>query len=139
MALQRDYTIPNTNYTVANAYHIITEVEVNKKNTDDAGPSQIEDHINVAAKENSDPVYWKKGYTSKLKVEVYANKQARLDGKKSIGILGVQSSDIDSQLGTKGMDHKIVFYLDTNTDSSVFEQAYTYLKSTAYYSNAQDV
>jgi hypothetical protein len=139
MALQKDYTIPNTTYTVSGAYHIITEIEVKKRNEDDPGPVHTSQEDNIIAKETSDALYWKKGYTSKLKIDVYVNKEARLSGKSPIGTLGIQSSELDSQLATAGMDHKIVFYLDADGESNIFEQAYSYLKSTQYYSDATDV
>lgn len=86
-----------------------------------------------------DPVYWQSGYTSQIKIEVYASKEARDSGKTPIAKLGVGSTIIDEHLATKGMDSKIMFHTSTIDENSILAQAYTYLKSTDYYSGSIDI
>ena len=172
MALKRDYNIPNTSFVINDAYHIITNVEVKKRNIEDPGPVPTTDPVNIAPPiyestpnerpmtdedklaqhptnwiatgsfepdRNADGVYWEKGYTAQIHVEIYANKNARDEGKNPIGKLGIDTNTISPQVATKGMDGRIVFKVNAESEDNILTQAYTYLKGTDYYSGSIDI
>lgn len=172
MALQRDYNIPYTSFIVSGAYHLVTDVEIKKRNNDDVGPVPTTEPINYAPPiytdtpnerplteedklsrhptnviptgsfeidREADGVYWESGYTAQIQVEIYANKEARDNGKNPVGKIGLTTSEISPQVATKGMDGKIMFRANVNNEDNILSQAYTYLKSTDYYSGSIDI
>ena len=143
MALQRNYNIPNTSLIISGAYHIISDIDVQKRNVDDMGPVSGtvagSNQINFELDRTSEPVYWKSGYTCRVKVDVYASKEARDTAKKPIATLGVRDIKLEENLATQGMDERIVFYSDTDNTDNILTQAYNHLKSTDYYKNAIDI
>ena len=139
MALQRNYNIPNTSLIISDAYHIISDIDVQKRNVDDMGPVTPEGTPNTNLDRTSDSVYWKSGYTCRVKVDVYASKEARDTSKKPIATLGVRDIKLEENLATKGMDERIVFYSDTDNTDNILTQAYNHLKSTDYYKDAIDI
>lgn len=139
MALQRNYNIPNTSLIISGAYHIISDIDVQKRNVDDMGPVTSEGTPNTNLDRTSDSVYWKSGYTCRVKVDVYASKEARDTSKKPIATLGVRDIKLEENLATKGMDERIVFYSDTDNTDNILTQAYNHLKSTDYYKDAIDI
>ena len=139
MALQRNYNIPNTSLIISGAYHIISDIDVQKRNVDDMGPVTPEGTPNTNLDRTSDSVYWKSGYTCRVKVDVYASKEARDTSKKPIATLGVRDIKLEENLATKGMDERIVFYSDTDNTDNILTQAYNHLKSTDYYKDAIDI
>ena len=139
MALQRNYNIPNTSLIISGAYHIINDIDVQKRNVDDMGPVTSDGMPNTNLDRTSDPVYWKNGYTCRVKVDVYASKEARDTAKKPIATLGARDIKLEATLATQGMDERIVFYSDTNNAENILTQAYNHLKSTDYYRDAIDI
>ena len=139
MALQRNYNIPNTSLIISDAYHIISDIDVQKRNVDDMGPVTPEGTPNTNLDRTSDFVYWKSGYTCRVKVDVYASKEARDTAKKPIATLGVRDIKLEEKLATQGMDERIVFYSDTDNTDNILTQAYNHLKSTDYYKDAIDI
>jgi hypothetical protein len=139
MALQRNYNIPNTSLIVSGAYHIISDIAVQKRNTDDMGPVSGSSEFNPGLDRAADPVYWKSGYTCRIKVDVYVSKEARDTAKKPIATLGGSDIKLEAHLATEGMDEKIVFYSDTDNSDNLLTQAYLHLKSTDYYRDAISV
>jgi hypothetical protein len=139
MALQRNYNIPNTSLIVSGAYHIINNIDVQKRNIDDMGPVTGSNQSNSEFDRAAEPVYWKSGYTCKVVVDVYASKEARNTGKSPIAVLGRRDIKLEANLATNGMDEKIVFYSDTNDTENILTQAYIHLKNTDYYRDAIDV
>jgi hypothetical protein len=139
MALQRNYNIPNTSLIISGAYHIVGDIDIQKRNIDDIGPITSYGEIDTNLDRTSDPVYWKSGYTCKVMIDVYASKQARDNGKNPIATLGRYDIKLEENLATKGMDEKIMFYSDTNDTQNILTQAYNHLKSTDYYKDAIDV
>jgi hypothetical protein len=139
MALQRNYNIPNTSLIISGAYHIINDIDVQKRNVDDMGPVTSDGMPNTNLDRTSDPVYWKSGYTCRVKVDVYLSKEARDTAKKPIATLGARDIKLEATLATQGMDERIVFYSDTNNAENILTQAYNHLKSTDYYKDAIDV
>jgi hypothetical protein len=172
MALQRDYNIPYTSFIVSGAYHLVTDVEIKKRNNDDPGPVATAEPINYApliypdtpnerpltdedklaqiplnaiptgsfeVDRTADGVYWENGYTAQIQVEIYANKAARDSAKNPIGKIGINTTEISPQVATKGMDGKIMFRANVASEDNILSQAYTYLKSTDYYSGSIDI
>lgn len=139
MALQRNYNIPNTSLIISGAYHIVGDIDIQKRNIDDIGPITSNGEIDTNLDRTSDPVYWKSGYTCKVMIDVYASKEARDTSKKPIATLGRYDIKLEENLATKGMDEKIMFYSDTNDTENILTQAYNHLKSTDYYKDAIDV
>jgi hypothetical protein len=139
MALQRNYNIPNTSLIISGAYHMVTDIDIQKRNMDDLGPVTGSNGTNFELDRTSEPVYWKTGYTCKVMIDVYASKEARDNSKKPIATLGNYSIKLEENLATNGMDEKIMFYSDTNDTENILTQAYNHLKSTDYYKNAIDV
>jgi hypothetical protein len=139
MALQRDYNIPNTSLIISGAYHMVTDIDIQKRNMDDLGPVSASKEIDIEVYRQADPVYWKTGYTCKVMIDVYASKEARDTSKKPIATLGNYAIKLEENLATNGMDEKIMFYSDTNDTENILTQAYNHLKSTDYYRNAIDV
>jgi len=139
MALQRNYNIPNTSLIINDAYHIISDIDVQKRNVDDMGPVTSDGMPNTNLDRTSDPVYWKSGYTCRVKVDVYLSKEARDTAKKPIATLGARDIKLEATLATQGMDERIVFYSDTDNAENILTQAYNHLKSTDYYKDAIDV
>jgi hypothetical protein len=139
MALQRNYNIPNTSLIISGAYHIISDIQVQKRNVDDNGPVASDGEPNTNLDRESEYVYWKSGYTCRVKVDVYVSKQARDTAKKPIATLGVSDVKLEENLATNGMDEKIIFYSDTSNSDSILRQAYNHLKSTDYYKDAIDI
>ena len=139
MALQRNYNIPNTSLIINDAYHIISDIDVQKRNVDDMGPVTSDGMPNTNLDRTSDPVYWKSGYTCRVKVDVYLSKEARDTAKKPIATLGARDIKLEATLATQGMDERIVFYSDTDNAENILTQAYNHLKSTDYYKDAIDI
>lgn len=175
MALQRDYILPNTSLIISGAYHIVTDVSIDKRNNnvpepvkpvdDNLKPEPIYDNLphgrqmTEAEKLSTIPtnaiptgsfdgsqtddlsVYWQSGYTSRIAISVYASKDARNEGKSPIAVLGYHTNRIEPnvQLGTKGLDAKIIFKANMDSEDNIFTQAYNYLKTTDYYSSSLDI
>jgi len=139
MALQRNYNIPNTSLIINDAYHIISDIDVQKRNVDDMGPVKGNGEFDIELDRTSDYVYWKSGYTCRVKVDVYASKEARDTAKKPIATLGARDIKLEEKLATQGMDERIVFYSDNDNTDNILTQAYNHLKSTDYYKDAIDI
>ena len=175
MALQRDYILPNTSLIVSGAYHIITDISVDKRNnnvpepvkptddivqpepiyenlpdgrqmTDEEKLSSLPTNLNPTGSFNNSQsedlqVYWQNGYTSRIAVSVFASEEARNAGKNPIAVLGYHTNRIEPnvQLGTKGMDAKIIFKVNSESEDGILTQAYNYLKTTDYYSSSIDI
>ena len=142
MALIRDYEIPETGLVVPNAYHLIVNVTTEKRLNDIKPPVDSGRPDGYTARDDDDEdqwVYWKKGYVGRITMEVFSSKEARDEGKKPIGAIGinpteVQSADVNSVSDPK--DFKIHFYIDPNSTDSVLSQAYAHLKKSDYYKDA---
>ena len=124
MALIKDYEIAGTGMVVPSAYHVITNMNVNKRTSDVLPPadSSRPDGITANWHEGMNITDWKAGVSSKLEVSVYASKQARLDGKSPIATL-------DSTSHYK-------FMLDATSPDNYTQQAYEYLLTTDFYQDA---
>ena len=104
MALIRDFELPGTGYVVNGAYHVIVNVKTEKRLQDYPDPVERE------VEDRGPEVYWKAGYIGRIGIQVFASKDARDDGMKPIGAIGLSPTDVgsDSNVATPGIDRKSV-------------------------------
>ena len=143
MALLKDYEIPGTGVIVENAYHVVTDIKVEKRIADILPPPDPTTPTGLT-QGFGDPgteVYWKSGYTAQIAVTIWKDKNARDNDAKPVGFLGNNPSDnrYGATIGTAGMDHKCVFFIDQSSSLDHMAQAYQHLLTTDYYSGSQQV
>ena len=143
MALIRDYELPGTGLIVPNAYHVVTNIKVEKRIADFQPPvdNSRPDGLNVMNRSLETAVYWKAGYTAEIAVTVWKDKAARDIDANPIGLIGNNPSDNKHSvsIGTTGMDHKCKFMLDVPSELDHMAQAYRHLLTTDYYSGSLEV
>ena len=140
MALVRDFEIPGTGVTVDDAYHVIVNVKTEKRLQDIPPPPDSSREDGLTAGDRGSEVYWKAGYIGWVSILVYASQEARIDGKLAIGAFGATSTEAGvNGLYTDGTAFDIKFMIDPDSSDSILTQAYNHLKSTEYYSGAQEV
>jgi len=115
MALINKYEINETGFSVENAYHVVSDVQVDKKF-----------NYIVEAQQNQN----KSGYRATIYVQVFISKEARDNNKKPIGYINRAMPEIKFSLR---------FMYDPESSDSLLTQAYNHLKTTDYYKNAQEV
>ena len=140
MALIQSYEIPGTGLTAPEAYFVVTDVKVQKRMADIPTPVDTSDptgFTNGGVHEGPE-VLWKSGYIADVTVTIWGSKSAREEDKKPVGFAGVSPTDMEADLniGTKGLDHKCVFFIDMDSPDSHVVQAYTHLKSLEYFAGA---
>jgi hypothetical protein len=143
MALLRDYELPGTGLVAPNAYHVVTNVKIEKRMADIKPPVDTSrpDGFTVMDRSVDTYVYWKSGYTAEISVTVWLNKEARDTEAKPIGFIGTNPSDNKHgvSIGTAGMDHKCIFILEVPSELDHMAQAYRHLLTTDYYSGSLEV
>ena len=140
MALLRDFEIPGTGVVVENAYHLIVDVRTEKRLHDITPPPDSSREDGLTAGDRGPEVYWRAGYVGSIEVTVFASAEARSNGKNHIGMFGDTVHDFMPEgLQTEGETYEIKFFIDTESSDSILTQAYNHLKSTEYYSGAQEV
>jgi hypothetical protein len=143
MALIRDYELPGTGLVVTNAYHVVTDVKIEKKMADAPPPPDPTrpDGLTMGFRDVSTAVYWKAGYTAEIAVTIWKDKNARDNDAKPIGFIGRNPSDnkYGVSIGTDGMDHHSVFFLEVPSELNHIEQAYRHLLTTNYYSGSVEI
>jgi len=140
MALVKDFEIPGTGVTVDNAYHVIVNVKTEKRLQDIPPPPDPSREDGLTAGDRGPEVYWKAGYIGWISILVYASEEARQSGKQAIGAFGSSPTEVGvSGLYTDGTAFDIKFMIDPDSSDSILTQAYNHLKSTEYYSGAQEV
>ena len=143
MALIRDYELPGTGLVASNAYHVVTNVKVEKRMVDTAPPLDPTrpDGLTMGFQSEDRHVYWKSGYTAEIAVTIWKDKAARDADAKPIGFIGKNPSDNKHgvSIGTEGMDHRCVFMLEVPSELDHLAQAYRHLLTTEYYSGSQEV
>jgi hypothetical protein len=143
MALIRDYELPGTGLVVPNAYHVVTNVKIEKKTADARAPIDPTrpDGLTMGFRDESTAVYWKAGYTAEIAVTVWKDKTARDADANPIGFIGKNPSDNKHgvSIGTDGMDHRSVFFLEVPSELNHLEQAYRHLLTTPYYSGSVEI
>jgi hypothetical protein len=140
MALIRNYEIPGTGLTVENAYHVVTNVKVEKRTADVPAPIDVSrpDGLTAGSREPGKEIYWKAGYIATVSLAVWKDKTARDNDAQPIGFIGVDPSDnkYGASIGTAGMDHVCKFFIDINSSDNDITQAYNHLLTTDYYSGS---
>jgi hypothetical protein len=129
MALIKRYELAN-GIVAEEAYHVISDVITHKIPTDipdpgGARPDNAPDHV------------WKKGYYGRVCVQVFYNKATRDAGKLPIAHMGVYPTDIAADLRVEfRSETNLMLTLDITSSKNIIDQAYEFLKSTQYYSDA---
>lgn len=142
MALIQSYEIPGTGLSAPDAYFVVTDVKVQKRMHDIETPPD-ESHptgLTNGGVHEGPEVYWKAGYVADVTVTIWSSKSARDEGKKPVGFAGSSPTEMEADLniGTKGLDHKCIFFIDTSSPDSDVVQAYTHLKSLEYFAGATE-
>ena len=123
MALIRDFEIMGTGLTVPNAYHVITQLVVEKRMVDRNFPQPT----GRVYQGNPDlDVQWTAGYYGRMSICVWKDAASREANKNMLGIINA-----DYQVPA-------VFKLDTTSADSYLTQAYNFLKTVEYYANATE-
>ena len=141
MAFIRDYEWQDSGAVFPGAYHVITGVKMEKRTQDIPTPVDMS-RPDGRTPRDTDPekeVYWKKGYIGWITVTIWSSKQARVDGKKPIGYMGIEptETEYEGNIGTPGMDGKCVFFIDVNSNDTYITQAYKHLRKFPYYADAE--
>jgi len=142
MALIRDYEIPGTGVVVSDAYHVVSNVRIEKRLQDVPAPPDS-GRSNGLTSNHQDPskaVYWKAGYIAEISIVVFKDRAARDAGSKPLGWIGINPTDVEGNnglIGTKGMDHICRFFVDVDSGVDYTTQAYQHLMTqTEYYKHA---
>jgi hypothetical protein len=129
MALIKRYELAN-GIIADEAYHVVSDVITHKIPTDIPDPGG-------ARPDNAPDWAWKKGYYGRVCVQVFYNKAARDAGKLPIAHMGVYPTDLAADLRVEfKSETNLMMSLDISSSKSVIDQAYDFLKSTQYYSDA---
>jgi hypothetical protein len=143
MALIRDYELPGTGLVVANAYHVVTKVNIEKRTSDIEGPvdSSRPDGRTANSKQPGKEVYWKAGYIGVISITVWKDAAAREAGSVPLGFLGVNPTDdkYGAHIANDSKSHLVRFFVDMESSDNHITQAYNHLKTTDYYQNATEV
>jgi hypothetical protein len=129
MALIKRYELAN-GIDADSAYHVISQVITHKIPTDIPDPGGVRPS-------NCPDWQWKKGYYGRVCVQVFYNKAARDAGKLPIAHIGVYPTDVpaDMRVETKS-ETNFWMTIDMESTATVVEQAYEFLKTLNYYSDA---
>ena len=143
MALIQPYEIPGTGLSAPNAYFVVTDVKVHKRMHDLKTPVDTSDptgYTNGGNWEEGTEVHWKKGYVGNIYLTIWASKEARENDQKPIGMAGVGAAEVEADLhiGTEGLDHRCVMFIDVNSPDNYVTQAYAYLKTLDYFADATE-
>jgi hypothetical protein len=144
VALIKDFEIPDTGLVIKDAYHVITKVDTEKRLNDIMPPPDSSNSTGYTYRDNSDEsqwVYWKAGYVGRISIEIYPSKQAREEGKKPIGAISINPTDvqINGSLTTDIKDFDLRFFIDPTSQSSIVDQAYQHLLTLEFYKDATSV
>jgi hypothetical protein len=143
MALIRDYELPGTGVTVPTAYHVVTNVSIEKRMADTQPPPDPTrpDGLTLVDRGEGTEVYWAAGYVATISLTVWKDKATRDADARPIGFVGVNAADnkYGVNIGTQGMDHYCRFMLEVPSTLNHMEQAYRHLLTTDYYSGSLEV
>jgi len=123
MALIRDFEIAGTGLVVPNAYHVITQLDVEKRMTDRSFP-QPTGRVYQGGP-NLD-VEWTAGYYGRMVICVWKDAASRAENKNMLGVINADYSV------------PAVFKIDTTLSDSYLTQAYAFLKTVGYYAGATE-
>lgn len=140
MALIKDYELAGTGVVVPNAYHVVTNVAIEKRMADIPLPVDPTrpDGRTFANRGEGTEVYWASGYVATISVTVWKDRAARDADARPIGFIGTNAGDnkYGINIGTEGMDHYCRFMLEVPSELNHVEQAYRHLLTTSYYSGS---
>jgi hypothetical protein len=143
MALIKDYELPGTGVVIPNAYHIVTNVSIEKRTVDTPLPPDPTrpNGLTFAERGTGTEVYWAAGYVATISLTVWKDKNARDNDARPIGFVGTNAADnkYGVNIGTQGMDHYCRFMLEVPSALNHIEQAYRHLLTTDYYSGSLEV
>ena len=123
MALIRDFEIMGTGLTVPNAYHVITQLDVEKRMVDRNFPQPT----GRIYQGNPDlDVQWTAGYYGRMAICVWKDAASRETNKNMLGVINAE------------YQVPAVFKIDTTSADSYLTQAYKFLKTVDYYANATE-
>jgi hypothetical protein len=121
MALIRDFEIMGTGVIVPNAYHVITQLDVEKRMADRSF-QQPTGRIYQGASDLD--VEWTAGYYGRMAICVWKDAESRIANRTMLGV-------INSEYAVPP-----VFKIDMSSTDSYLTQAYAFLKTVDYYVNA---
>ncbi len=143
MALIKDYELPGTGVTVPNAYHVVTNVSIEKRTIDTPIPPDPTrpNGLTFVERGIGTEVYWAAGYVATISLTVWKDKDARDNDARPVGFVGTNAADnkYGVNIGTQGMDHYCRFMLEVPSTLNHIEQAYRHLLTTDYYSGSLEV
>jgi hypothetical protein len=124
MALIRDFEIAGTGMVVPNAYHVITQLDVEKRLADRAMP-QPNGRVYQGGQTDYD-MEWTAGYYGRMVICVWKDAASREANKNMLGVINAE--------------YKVpaIFRLDTASSDSYLTQAYAFLKTVEYYAGATE-
>lgn len=142
MALIKDYEIAGTGVVVPNAYHVITDLKIHKRVNDIKPPRDETTESGYTNEwwEEGTELFWQKGYTCRIFVTIWKDKQSREDDIKPIGVAGLNTTEMeaDIRIGTEGLDERCEFMLDMDSTDTDLVQAYNHLKSLDFYAGCTE-
>ena len=128
MALIKRYELAN-GIEADQAYHVVSDVITHKILTD-------KPDIQGVRPDNSPDWTWKKGYYGRVCIQVFYNKAAREADKLPIAHIGVYPTDMPADLRVETKTETNLWMTVDMNSTTVIEQAYDFLKTTGYYSDA---
>lgn len=139
MALVQEFEVPSTGLVAPNAYHVITKITTEKRLHDIPAPPDPSRPEVIQTQQGHD-VYWKKGYVGRISIEIFVSKEARDNGKNSIGAIAINPTDVEFNgvLSTDISDFDLNFFIDPTSQLSIVDQAYEHLKGLVFYKNATE-
>jgi hypothetical protein len=140
MALIKNFEIPGTGVIVPNAYHVVTNVTIEKRMADTPPPVDNSRPNGFTVRDTSpgNEVYWAAGYVATIAVTIWKDQLARNNDAKPVGFIGTIAGDnkYGASIGTNGMDHYCRFMLEVPSELDHMAQAYRHLLTTDYYSGS---
>ena len=124
MALIRDFEIDNTGLSVPGAYHVIIQLDVEKRMADRSLP-QPTGRVYQGGQTDLD-MEWTAGYYGRMSIGVWKDAAAREANKTMLGVINAE------------YNVPAIFRIDTASTDSYLTQAYAFLKTVPYYSGATE-
>ena len=123
MALIRDFEIAGTGLVIPNAYHVITQLDVEKRMADRAYSQSIGRQYQGAVDLD---VNWTAGYYGRMVISVWKDAESKAANKNVLGVINAE------------YQVPAVFKIDTTSSDSYLTQAYAFLKTVDYYTAATE-
>lgn len=136
MAFLKDYEFNGTGIVVPNAYHAITELNIQKRLVDVNGAPSLSSATGFTpgVQRDDNEIEWKAGSIATLGVSVWGNSDYRNANSQSIGYLG-NAPSTNHVAGSPS--HILKFFVETTSSLNYTQQAYNYLATHEYFSGSQ--